>query len=408
MKKWVLILLIIGLTAFTGLKINNKDFVDGKTEIVVWTLQMGSFSDYINGIISEYEKQNPNIKIKWIDVPFSEGEKRILASILSNNPPDLVNLNPDFSAILAQKGALEVIPESRLSEFNQDVVKSLKYEGKLYAVPWYATSAVTIYNKKLFNKSGLKSLPRTFDELADISKIVKTKTGAYAYFPTITENDTMLKILNKYGVGVNNIDSHESANVFNLYKKLYLQKLIPAESITQTHQEALEKYMSENVVFYQGGANFLSMIKDNAPNVYKNTEVAPQIVGSVGQNDFSLMNFIIPVRSKHKNEALDFCLFLTNQKNQLELAKMTNVISTNRFALQDEFYNSDADVMARARKYSAKQIGHITPVLRQQNNQKDINLLINTAVQTVLLNKCSTEQVLKNLKQDFVKLGVIE
>ncbi len=401
LKKILLILVIFLLTVFTGYKINQEDKTPKKTEVVVWTLQMANFSDYINGIIKEYEAQHPNITIKWIDVPFSEGEKRTLAAILSNNPPDLVNLNPDFSALLAQKGALEPIDEKRLSDFNPDVVKSLKYNGVLYAVPWYATSAVTIYNKKLL---GNIRIPKTFDELAAISAEVQRKTGAFAYFPTITENDTMLKILNKYGVGVDNINSDESVRVFNLYKNLYQKKLIPAESITQTHQEALEKYMSENVVFYQGGANFLSMIKDNAPNVYKNTEVAPQIVGKLGQNDFSLMNFIIPLRAQHKKEALDFCLFLTNQKNQLELAKMTNVISTNKYALKDKFYNSDSDVMARARHYSAKQIEHITPALRQQNNQKDINLLVNTAVQTVLLNKKDTRTALNDLKKELAKL----
>lgn len=401
MKKLFLILLIIFLTIFTGKNIYNKPCAD-KTEVVFWTLQMSGFSDYINGVISEYESSHPDIRIKWIDVPFSEGEKRTLASILSNNPPDLVNLNPDFSSILAQKGALEYIPEERLSEFNRDVVESLKYNGKLFAVPWYATSAITIYNKKMYKKSGLISLPVTYEDLAKISEQVKLKTGCYAYFPTITENDTMLKILNKYGVNSSdNIASDESVKVFDMYKKLYAEKLIPAESITQTHQEALEKYMSESVVFYQGGANFLSMIKDNAPDVYKNTEVAPQIVGKLEQNDFSLMNFIIPLKAKNKKEALDFCLFLTNKENQLKLAKLTNVISTNKYALQDKFYNSDEDIMARARKYSARQITHIQPVMRQKNNQKDINLLINTAVQSILLNKGDTRKILQKVGEDW-------
>jgi putative chitobiose transport system substrate-binding protein len=272
----------------------------------------------------------------------------------------------------------------------------LKYKNKIFGIPWYATSAVTIYNKELFKKSAVKTLPKTYDDLARISKQVKANTSSYAYFPTITENDTMLKILNKYGINSSDaISADESVRIFEMYKNLYKQKLIPAESITQTHQEALEKYMSENVIFFQGGANFLSMIKDNAPNVYKKTEVAPQIVGKIGQNDFSLMNFIIPLKSKHKQEALDFCLFLTNKKNQLELAKRTNVISTNKYALKDEFYNSEADVMARARKYSAKQIVHVQPVLRQKNNQKDINLIINTAVQSVLLNKGDTKEILE-------------
>ena len=365
---------------------------------------MSNFSDYMNSVISEYEAQHPNIKIKWIDVPFSEGEKRTLASILSNNTPDLVNLNPDFSSILAQKGALEYIDETNLQDFNKDIVEALKYNGKLFAIPWYATSAITIYNKTLFKKSGLNSLPKTYEDLTTISPVIRHNLNCYAYFPTITENDTMLKILNKYGINSpETINNQESLRVFNMYKSLYQAKLIPAESITQTHQEALEKYMSENVVFFQGGANFLTMIKDNAPNVYKNTDVAPQIVGKLGQNDFSLMNFVIPTKSKHKKEALDFCLFLTNKENQLKLAKLTNVISTNKSALKDPFYNSNNDLMAKARNYSAKQLNHIQPVMKQRNSQKDINLLVNTAVQTILLNKQPTAQALNELAKSWTR-----
>ena len=73
-------------------------------EITLWTLQMGDYSDYMYKIIREYENKHPNIHVKWIDIPFSEGEKRTLAAIMTDSPPDLINLNPDFSALLAQKG----------------------------------------------------------------------------------------------------------------------------------------------------------------------------------------------------------------------------------------------------------------------------------------------------------------
>ncbi|DAA95764.1 TPA: hypothetical protein CPT80_06575 [Candidatus Gastranaerophilales bacterium HUM_9] len=404
MKKFLTILLILLGLIISYCGMNSHKTNSEKTEVVVWTLQMSNFADYMNSVISEYEAQHPNIKIKWIDVPFSEGEKRTLASILSNNTPDLVNLNPDFSSILAQKGALEYIDETKLQDFNKDIVEALKYNGKLFAIPWYATSAITIYNKTLFKKSGLNSLPKTYEDLATISSAIRHKLNCYAYFPTITENDTMLKILNKYGINSpETIANPESVRVFNMYKSLYQSKLIPAESITQTHQEALEKYMSENVIFFQGGANFLTMIKDNAPNVYKNTDVAPQIVGKLGQNDFSLMNFVIPTRAKHKKEALDFCLFLTNKENQLKLAKLTNVISTNKSALKDPFYNSNNDLMAKARNYSAKQLNHIQPVMKQRDSQKDINLLVNTTVQTILLNKQPTIQALNELSKSWTR-----
>lgn len=117
------------------------------------------------------------------------------------------------------------------------------------------------------------------------------------------------------------------------------------------------------------------------------------------------MNFVIPKRAKHKQEALEFCLYLTNKENQLKLAKLTNVISTNKSALKDQFYNSDSDVMARARKYSAQQLHHIQPVMKQHDGQKDINLLVNTTVQTVLLNKKPTTQALKELSYAWYRLS---
>lgn len=375
-------------------------------EVIFWTLQMSDFSPYMLKVIKEFEAENPEIKIKWIDVPFSEGEKRTLASVLSDNPPDLINLNPDFAALLAQRGALYEIDDKYTTQFNKPVINSLKQNGKLYSLPWYATSAVTIYNKKLLQKSGAK-LPATYEDIAEIAPVIKSKTGAYVLLPNITENDTMLRILNKYGVNSpQNINSAQSQEVFDMFKELYRKNLIPKESITQTHREALEKYMAENIVFFQAGANFLTMIKENAPSTYKSTDVAPQITGKLGQNDFSLMNFVIPLRAKHKEEALKFVLFLTNNENQLELAKLTNVLAVNEETLKNDFYKSydKNDLMSKARFISAKQLYNIEPSMKPEKNRKEINTLINTAVQQILINKNTTKNILDDVSVEYKKL----
>ncbi len=396
----IIICLCLALCLKTFLKPQENN------EVILWTLQMGSFSDYMTGVIDEFEKENPDIKIKWIDVPFSEGEKRTLASVLSDNPPDLINLNPDFSATLAQKGALYEIPEENAEQYNQAIINSLKYNGKLYSLPWYATSAVTIYNKQLIEKAGVV-VPGTYEQIGEIAPVIKSKTGAFVFLPNITENDTMLKILNKYGVNSpETVTSETSVKVFEFFKDLYEKNLIPKESITQTHREALEKYMSENIVLFQAGANFLNMIKENAPMTYNHTDVAAQITGKLGQNDFSLMNFVIPLKAKHKDEAVKFALFLTNDKNQLELAKLTNVIAVNKETLSNDFYTtySDNDLMSKARVISAKQLNNVEPVLISSQNQKDINNLINSAVQKILPGNGNTSDILKKLSEDWAAL----
>lgn len=396
MKRIITLFLItIAIISLTACSIRQQN---SQKEITVWTLQMGDFADYMYKVIRTYEKSHPNIQIKWVDVPFSEGEKRTLAAVMTDNPPDLINLNPDFSALLAQKGTLEEIAPDAVTDFNPEIIKALMYNDKLYSIPWYATSAITIYNKDLFTKSGIIRLPKTYKELASISEKIKQNTGAYAYLPTITENDTMMKILNKYGVSeLSDLNSDRSVKVFEMFKNLYEKDLIPPETITMTHREALEQYMAGKIVFYQGGSNFLNMIKENAPSIYEQTDIIEQFKGPVGQNDVSVMNFVIPKRAKMKKEALEFCLYLTNAQNQLELAKMTNIIATNSTALNDKFYNDNSDMTSKARTISAKQINNIYPQMKQRRGQKEINNAVNTTVQTVLLNKDSAQSALDKL-----------
>ena len=244
----------------------------------------------------------------------------------------------------------------------------------------------------------VSGMPKTYDNLFIISEKIKKNTKAYSYLPNITENDTMVKILNKYGISeVKEYNSIKSIEIFEMFKYLYQKDLIPPETITMTHREALEQYMAGKIVFYQGGANFLNMIKENSPKIYAKTDVTEQIKGSIGQNDFSVMNFVIPTRAKYKNEALDFCLYLTNKENQLKLAKLTNVIATNSKALDNEFYRDYSNLESKARSLSAKQIKNIKPAFKQKEGQKDINLKINTAVQAILLDKDTVENVLNEL-----------
>ena len=117
------------------------------------------------------------------------------------------------------------------------------------------------------------------------------------------------------------------------------------------------------------------------------------------------MNFVIPIKAKNKDEALDFCLFLTNGTNQLKLAKLTNVIATNNEALNSAFYNDYRTLQSQARSTSAKQLQKVSPVMKQHKNQKELNNLVNTAVQKILTSKNNnTQEILDKLSQDWAKL----
>lgn len=431
MKKifFVIIFLFLCVTGCT-----TKD--ENITTVTLWTLQMGDFSEYMNSVISEYEKTHSQTKIEWVDIPFSEGEKRTLAAVLGNNPPDLINLNPDFSALLAQRGALEKIPPNKTGGYNQQIIESLKYNGELYSLPWYATSSVTFINKKLLDETIIGStkpavkkvrkwyaprrfkmvdkkydkvvhpLPVSYTQLNNNAKIAKEQSGAYIYTPNLVENDSMLRILNKYGINSpETINNEDCAELLNQFRTLYQNNLLPKEIISITHREAFEQYMAGKSIFFQAGANFLNMLKENASDIYNVTIIRPQMIGKRGQYDFSLMNFVIPVKAKNKEAALDFCLYLTNGENQLKLAKLTNIIATNNEALSSGFYNDYRTLQSQARSISAKQLQKISPVMKQSKNQKELNNLVNTAVLKILTSKeNNTQEVLDKLALEWAKL----
>ena len=396
MKKlfYVLLFLLLLFCSFFFFKKN-----DDQNTVVFWTLQLSSFEKYINNIISEFEKENPKVKIQWIDVPYSEGEKRTLAAILTDNPPDLINLTPDFSLLLAQKNALYSISEDKMSAFLPSLVEMLKYNDNYFGIPFYATSAVTLFNSFLFNDK----IPKTYDDLFEIIPM----NGIYSTMINFTENDTLLKLLNKYNINSpETINSDEAVSFFKKIKKLYDKDYIPKESVTQTHRDSLEKYMSGKLIFLVTGANFINMIKENAPSVYHNTKVLPQLVGKSGKYDYSLMNFVIPKKSKNPEAALKFALFFTNKRNQLEFAKMTTILPVNKDALNDDYFMlaKKGDIQAEARIISAKQLNNIQPPLKNIKNKKELNTLSSNYVQEILINNASIKETLDIFAQNWEKL----
>ncbi len=387
--------LILAILSYTLIKHTSHT----NNELVFWTLQMRDFTPYMENVIANFEKNNPEIKIKWVDIPFSEGEKRTLAAILSSNPPDLINLNPDFSALLAKKGTLTEIQNDDLSQFSKKIVDGMKFNGKNYFIPWYATSAITFYNIEKFKTQP----PKTYDE---IFKICAARTKNLLMF-NLAENDSILKLLNKYNINSpQTINTPEAAEIFKNLQKAYDSGCLPKESLTQTHRESLEKFMAEETALFEGGSNFLNLIKENAPKTYKKIGIAPQFVGPTNKYNYSMMNFIIPLKSKKRDEALKFALFLTNKENQLELGKLTNILATNRFALADEFYTKAPtdDVFTHARILSAQQLQNVQPQPFYPN-RKDVITLINNATQKIILKEDSVENILNQLKKDWQKIS---
>lgn len=369
------LILILGLFfIFQNKKNEEKTFS-------FWTIQLKApAGDIINKNIEKFKKLHPDIKVVWVDIPIAEAQKRTIASILGGNPPDLINLNPEFSLSLAQKNTLEFFNEADAKNFNEGLVNKLKYDGKIYALPFYATSAVTILNKEKFKNCKINL--KTYD---DILKLSSCKNPP-VFGASLNEGDSFSKILNKYDVNSKTLNEKNLKNVYFKFYDMNKNGLLLKDTLTITHRENIEKYMSGSASFIVAGSNFISMIKENAPAIYNNSILLPQLTGSNGEYDISIMNFIIPKKAKNKEYAKEFINLMTDYKSQMALAKKTNVLPANKIALNDDYFkNCDSELMENARCIAAKQLNNPIKNDFGYKNKKEINDTINNYLEILLL-----------------------
>ncbi|WP_373531932.1 ABC transporter substrate-binding protein [Vampirovibrio sp.] len=399
-----------------------------KTEPITlefWTLQLDTFKSTLEPMFLAYQREHPNVRIKWVDVPFSEGPKRTLTAMLSGHAPDVVNLNPDFSAILANRNAL--------TDMNQALPKSVKatylpvawdaatlikpgQTPLAFGVPWYITSSVTIYNRSILQKAGYQQPPVHFTDLSEFAEQVRQKAGAYGMMPVIAESGNFLKELKKLGIPLYNAQGKAAfatppaTEALARYVDLYQQGWVPAEAITESHQSAVGRFQAGTLASLSIGPNFLKIVKENAPDIYKVTGVAPQFPQDAGYKDFSLMVLVVPKKSAHPKEAADFAAFITNAKNQLALAQAAPVLPSVTAALRDPYFAASAgdDLMAQGRAISASQLLKATAAYQIQPNQNAINEIMNHYVQLAMLGKLSPENALRRAEteiNDTLELG---
>ena len=408
MKKIILytflIFLIAGLIIFKLFLTNNT----ATKKLTFWSIQLKPvYEKEINKIIDDFKKSHPNYEVVWVDIPIQEAQKRTLASILSSTPPDLINLNPDFSIILAQKNALYNFNKEDVIQFHHDLINKLKYNNKIYALPFYATSPVTIYNKKIYDTCIKKDFIASYDELYEISNELKKCSNTIPFAASLNEGDTLAKILNKYDI--DKFESKEEINsaikIYSMFNDMYKNNLLPKDVLTINHREVIEKYMSSQTLIVVAGSNFIDMIKQNAPDTYKDSALSKQLVGKNKKYDISLMNLIIPKKSKNIKAALDFALLLTNEENQLKLSKLTNVIPANKYALENEYFkNCSNDLVQQSRCISAKQLNNLNDKEFPNNNKKTTNEAINKSLEEILLNKNITKIKIEEKIKELSKI----
>lgn len=156
----------------------------GKGTITFWDNNGGVRTDIWKQIIADFEKKNPDIKVKYVGIPAASAQSKYDTAIQGGGLPDVGGVGTAVLAEVAVQGALEPLDSrlkssslnGKLSQNLLDVSKSAGGGDTLYQIPTSANNGTLWYRTDLFEAAGLDA-PTTWskfyaaaDKLTDKAK----------------------------------------------------------------------------------------------------------------------------------------------------------------------------------------------------------------------------------------------
>lgn len=243
----------------------------------------------LNKIISDFESENPDIKINFIHIPQNYFQKLHLL-FASSQAPDVIFLNNLYLPLYASK--LEDLSDYKdKNEYYPESLRALSYEGRLYAIPRDISNLVFYRNKTLVNRT-----PATFEDLESIFNNCKKycisfEPDVYFMFPyTLTMGE----------------DIYHPEKSVEFYKNLE-GKYAPSPSEVGSSTLA-QMFLEGKIGLYLSGRWMYPKISEKA-------DFSWDVITFPGIVPLDSSGWSISGNSKHKEEAKRFVDYLASAKS---------------------------------------------------------------------------------------------
>ncbi|MGW8430991.1 ABC transporter substrate-binding protein [Curtobacterium citreum] len=321
--------------------------IDGTITLQTWALTP-TYTDYLQGVISAFEKEHPKATVKLQDQPGDGYADKVLSQASSNTLPDVINLPPDIALPLAKRGFLQDVSkdDSKLgSTYVAGALDSYRYKGLdgTYGYPWYLNTDVDYWNKSMFDKCGLDAdnPPKTTDELFTQAKTMHSNCpDDYLMSRKPGLGDFTLagvKVLNSDGTKFTFADSSKAVELIDRYKEAYQDGYMPSNVLNSDYLGNSTLFTQQKVAWTTGGATALSDMIKNNPSLKGNVVVSP----ALDTPPLYVQGLSVSSKSKHLATAEAFAQFMTNAKNQEAFAHQVNIFPSTTSSQSDPYFSKD-------------------------------------------------------------------
>lgn len=383
-------------------------------EVEWWTINLQkNYSDYLNGMISDYTGEHAEVKINWVDVPGQDITTKLLAAIASGKVPDAVNFTSATTGLFGEqmRDLGEFFSAEELAVYAPGLTEPLKNSaGAQIAIPWYnGGTSLAFYNTELLEPTSFdpENPPKTFQDALDLAVEYHEATGKSAtnLIPNsavVQQNDIPLLSEDRKTAAFNTEQTREFVESF---KPLFDSGAIAPGAISSDVRNLPQNLENRLIAIspITVSSNLLN-IEKNAPQVYEKIAVAPPVTGPSGKYMMPGQQiFGIPKSSDNPAAAAEWLKFVTSAANQVAFCKLVAIYPSASAALEDPFFTdksanpkTPADVAIAT---LIKTFPDSTDASLGSGNDEQLRLLFDNEIVAFLTGKKSAEQALSDAEK---------
>ena len=246
-------------------------------------------------LAKEFEKEHPNIDIKFENVPAETAGQVLSTRIAGNNAPDVAYVNASDTADYASRGAAvdlsDYIERSEIVK-PDDYVEAFKtfvtYEDKMWGLPMGGETTGLFYRTDMFEEAGIDGPPETWEEFEETAAALTNEAeneygfsifaseSAYYWYPWLYQAGGDL--LSEDGEIL--FTSDEAKEAAEYY--VNLAKYAPPDYLNSNSWDGRVAFAEGQVGMYMAGAWFAGTLTEEFPDIEGKWATAPLPDGPAG------------------------------------------------------------------------------------------------------------------------------
>ncbi len=382
---------------------------DKRITINFWA--MGVEGETVSKLIGEFERENPNIKVKVLQIAWVAAHEKMITAFAGETLPDVFQLGntwiPEFESLGALEPLNPYIKKSgavKPEKFFKGIWETNLIDTTVYGIPWYVDTRVMFYRTDILESVGYKNAPRSWSELYDASKKIKQKTNGYSFFiPTnewlpfvlfgIQNNAELLKNNNRFG----NFSGKEFKEAVEYLAKFYNEGLAPIDmqQVLNVYQAFGEGFFSMYITGPWNVTEFQNRLPKEIQNKWMTAPLPSPNSDYPGYSLAGGSSLSMNGMSKHKKEAWKFIEFISEAKTQLKFYKLVSSLPAVIKVWEDSLL-----VKNKFMKAFYAQLLKTKPTPKVPEWEQIVFSRIQQAAEIIARNKKPIADVLKELDND--------